>query len=138
MEKIFINLPVKNVKASINFYTQMGFTANPLFSFDDQKCVAWSEQIYVMLQTHDMFKSGSEKHIPDTINHATATFTLPVENINRVNEIIENGLKAGGKESKPMRDEGFMKVRTIEDPDGHHWSIIYLNVDKFKETTGKQ
>lgn len=138
MKQIFINLPVKDVNASMNFYAALGFTENPLFSFDDQKCMVWTEQIYVMLQSYEMFKSGNIKSLPDTKNNTIATFTLPVESLDKVNEIIENGLKAGGTESIPMIDEGFMQVRNIEDLDGHHWGIIYLEIDKFKQMTGKE
>lgn len=134
MKQIFINLPVKDVEASMNFYTQIGFTVNPLFTFDDQKCMVWSDQIYLMLQTHEMFKSGNKKNLPDPKHNTIATFTLPVESLDSVNEIIENGLKAGGTESTPMIDEGFMQVRNIEDLDGHNWGIIYLDLNKFKET----
>ena len=61
MKQIFINLPVKNVEASMGFYTQLGFTINPLFTFDDQKCMVWSEQIYVMLQTYENVQIGEQK-----------------------------------------------------------------------------
>jgi predicted lactoylglutathione lyase len=137
MKQIFINLPVKNVEASMDFYIQLGFTVNPLFTFDDQKCMVWSEQIYVMLQSFEMFKSGNKKNMPDPTKNTIATFTLPVESIERLNEIIENGLKAGGTEPTPMVDEGFMKVRNIEDLDGHNWGVICLDLVKFKEMTGK-
>ena len=50
---------------------------------------------------------------------------------------MEKGLKAGGTESIPMIDEVFMQVRNIEDLDGHNWGIIYLDIDKFKQMTGK-
>ena len=138
MKQIFINLPVKDVEASMNFYSQLGFTLNPLFTFDNQKCMVWSDQIYVMLQTLQMFKSGNKKNITDPKENVIATFTLPVESLDKVNEIIENGLKAGGTEPTPMLDEGFMQVRNIEDLDGHHWGVIYLDVNKFKEITGKR
>ena len=137
MKQIFINLPVKDVEASMNFYTKLGFTVNPLFTFDDQKCMIWSDQIYLMLQTYQMFKSGNKKNLPDTKENAIATFTLPVESLDRVNEIIENGLKAGGVERTPMLDEGFMQIRNIEDLDGHNWGIIYLDIEKFKKTMGR-
>lgn len=121
----------------MGFYTQLGFTVNPLFTFDDQKCMVWSDQIYVMLQSLGKFKSGSRKDIADPQKNTIATFTLPVENLDRLNEVVENGLKAGGKEPAPMLDEGFMQVRNIEDLDGHHWAIIYLDIDKFKKMTGR-
>ena len=137
MKQIFINLPVKDVEASQNFYMELGFIVNPLFTFDDQKCMVWSDQIYIMLQSYDMFKSGNKKNLPDPATNTIATFTLPVENIQKLNEIIENGLKAGGKETTPLIDEGFMVIRNIEDLDGHNWGIICLDIDKFKELRGK-
>src|ERR1700712_2477772 len=133
MKQIFINLPVKDVEASMDFYIQLGFTVNPLFTFDDQKCMVWTDQIYVMLQTVEMFKSGNKKHVADPKENTIATFTLPVESLDRLNEIIENGLKAGGTEPTQTIDEGFMQVRNIEDLDGHNWGIIFLDIDKFKK-----
>jgi uncharacterized protein len=137
MKQIFINLPVKNPEAAMNFYSQIGFTVNPLFTFDDQKCMVWSDQIYVMLQSLEMFKSGNKKNIADPKENTIATFTLPVESLDRLNEIVENGLKAGGTESTAMIDEGFMQVRNIEDLDGHQWGIIFLDIEKFRKATGK-
>ena len=137
MRQLFINLPVKDVDAAMLFYTQLGFTVNPLFTFNDQKCMVWSDQIYVMLQTVDMFKSGNKKNLADPKQNTIASFTLPVESLNQLNEIMENGLRAGGTERTPAIDEGFMQVRNIEDPDGHLWGILYLDLEKFKKRTGK-
>lgn len=137
MKQIFINLPVKDVNASMNFYLQLGFTVNPLFTFDDQKCMVWTDQIYVMLQTLEMSKTGEKKNIADPKINRIATFTLPVESLDKVNEIMENGLKAGGTETTELIDEGFMQIRNIEDLDGHNWAIIHLDVEDFKKRTGK-
>lgn len=137
MKQIFINLPVKNVENSMNFYTALGFTVNPLFTFDDQKCMVWSDQIYVMLQTIEMSKNGEKKNIVDSKNNRIATFTLPVESLDKVNEIMQKGLNGGGTELTEPIDEGFMQVRNIEDPDGHNWGIIFLDIEKFKKMTGK-
>ena len=133
MKQIFINLPVKDAVASMKFYVQLGFTNYPLFTDEDQKCMVWSDQIYVMLQTQESFKSFTRKPIPDTKNNIAATYTLPVESLEMVNEIVERGLKAGGTESMPILDEGFMQVRVIEDLDGHTWGIIHLDLNKFKK-----
>ena len=137
MKQIFINLPVKDVEASMHFYKQLGFTLNPLFTFDDQKCMVWSDYAYVMLQTYDMFQSGNNKSMPDPKSNTTATFTLPVESLDMLNGIVGNGLKAGGTELTATFDEGFMHVRNIEDLDGHIWGIIHLDMEKFKAMTGK-
>lgn len=137
MKQIFINLPVKNVEASMNFYGQLGFTVNPLFTFENQKCMIWTDQIYLMLQTLEMSKSGQKKNIADPKTTRIATFTLPVESFDKVNEIVEKGLEAGGTEPTGLIDEGFMQIRNIEDLDGHNWGIIFLDIEKFKKMTGK-
>ena len=138
MKQIFINLPVGNLAASVNFYCELGFSPNPLFTFDNQKCMVWGEHIYLMLQTFEMFKSGNSKNLPDSTKNTINTFTLPVESFEKVNELVENALEAGGKQTIPMIDEGFMQVRTIEDPDGHTWGIMYLNLERFLEMRGKK
>ncbi len=134
MKQIFINLPVENVEKSMLFYTQLGFTNKALFSDDQQKCMVWSEHIYVMLIAQEKFKSYSKKPISGNKNTVDAYFTLPVESLDRVNEIVDSGLKAGGKEPTSMIDEGFMQIRKIEDFDGHIWDIIYMDLGKFRKS----
>ncbi|NBT08912.1 MAG: glyoxalase/bleomycin resistance/extradiol dioxygenase family protein [Chitinophagia bacterium] len=137
MKQVFINLPVKDVNKSMEFYKALGFVVNPLFTFDDQKCLCWSDSIYLMLQNHEMFISGINKNFPDPKQNVTATFTLPVDSLEILNNIIENGIKAGGTVPNAMVDEGFMLLRNIEDLDGHNWGIIHLDIEKFKQMRGK-
>lgn len=137
MKQIFINLPVKDVTASMHFYTEIGFTVNPLFTFDDQKCMVWSEQVYVMLQKIEMFQSGNSKELPEAKQFAIATFTLPVDSVDQMNEMADKAIKAGATETTPAIDEGFMQVRNIEDLDGHNWAIIYLDMTRFKAMKAK-
>ena len=131
--QIFINLPVKDQEKSVNFYSELGFTINPEFTDENQKCMVWSEHIYVMLQSQAMFRSYIKKQMPDPKKYQAASYTLPVESFDEVNKTVEKGLKAGGIEPIPMIEETFMKVRTIEDPDGHTWGIIHLDMQKFRD-----
>ncbi|HEY5826112.1 MAG TPA: glyoxalase/bleomycin resistance/extradiol dioxygenase family protein [Cyclobacteriaceae bacterium] len=130
MKQIFINLPVADVEKSMNLYTQLGFTNNPEFTDDHQKCMVWCEQVYVMLHTRKTIPYSNGKHV--------ASYTLPVESLDKVNEIIASGLKAGGTEPIPMIDEGFMQIRRIEDFDGHIWDIIFLDMVTFRKTVQKR
>ncbi|MEZ5103022.1 MAG: hypothetical protein R2757_00875 [Draconibacterium sp.] len=129
--QIFINLAVKDVYKSMDFYTRMGFTNNPQFSDENGKCMVWNDHIFVMLLTHDKFNSFANKPIADTKNHIAALFSLSVENLDKVNEIVENGLAAGGSEPVPFEDYGFMQKRNIEDFDGHTWEIFCMDMGKF-------
>lgn len=132
MKQVFINLPVSDLDKSKHFYTKLGFTNFPLFTGENQVCMAWSEDILVMLQSQIFFNLGSSKTIAETKNQLSATFTLPVESLEKVNEMMEKGLLAGGYEPIPMIEESYMHVRTLEDLDGHLWSFIHLDLGKFK------
>jgi predicted lactoylglutathione lyase len=130
-KQIFINLAVKELQKSMDFYTALGFTNNPQFSDDNGKCMVWSENIFVMLLTHEKFASFATKPIADTKSNLAAIFSLSTDSIDEVNNIVTNGLKAGGTEPSEMRDYGFMQQRTIEDFDGHTWEVFYMDISKF-------
>jgi predicted lactoylglutathione lyase len=131
--QIFINLAVQDLNKSMNFYSKLGFTNNPQFSDDTAKCMVWSDNIFVMIMTHDKFKTFATKPIADTKNNLAGLFALSVESLDRVNEIADNGLSEGGIEPTPFKDHGFMQQRTIEDPDGHTWEIFYMDLSKFPQ-----
>jgi predicted lactoylglutathione lyase len=130
-KQIFINLAVKDLQRSMDFYTALGFTNNPQFSDDSGKCMVWSENIFVMILTHEKFAGFATKPIADTSSNVAGLFSLSVDSVDGVNKIVTNGLKAGGTEPNEMRDYGFMQQRTIEDPDGHTWEIFYMDISKF-------
>ncbi len=130
-KQIFINLAVKDLQKSMDFYTALGFTNNPQFSDDAGKCMVWCENIFVMILTHEKFKIFATKPIADTKTNAAALFSLSVDSIEEVNKIVNEGVKAGGVEPSEMKDYGFMQQRTIEDFDGHTWEVFYMDITKF-------
>jgi len=130
-KQIFINLAVSDLQKSMDFYTALGFTNNPQFSDDTAKCMVWSENIFVMIMTHEKFSTFATKPIADTKSNLAGLYSLSVESINEVNSILTNGLKAGGTEPNEMRDYGFMQQRTIEDFDGHTWEVFCMDITKF-------
>lgn len=132
-KQIFINLAVKDLQKSMDFYTALGFTNNPQFSDDEGKCMVWSENIYLMLLTHNKFATFATKPIADTKSKVAGLFSLSFESVDEVNEVMENGLKAGGIEPAEMKDYGFMQQRTIEDFDGHTWEIFYMDMSKIQQ-----
>jgi len=130
-KQIFINLAVKDVQKSMDFYTALGFKNNPQFSDESGRCMVWSENIFVMIMTHEKFASFATKPIADTKEKLAGLFSLSVESVEEMNSIMENGLKAGGCEPHPLRDYSFMQQRTIEDFDGHTFEIFYMDMSKF-------
>ena len=130
-KQIFINLAVKDLQKSMDFYTALGFTNNPQFSDNAGKCMVWSENIFVMLLTHDKFKTFATKPIADTKSNLAGLFSLSMDSLEQVNNVVNNGLKAGGTEPNELRDYGFMQQRTIEDFDGHTWEVFFMDMSKF-------
>ena len=130
-KQVFINLAVKDLQKSVDLYTALGFTNNPQFSDETGKCMVWSENIFVMLLSHEKFKNFTTKPIADTKSAIAGLFSLSVGSVDEVNSMMANGLKAGGIEPNEMRDYGFMQQRTIEDPDGHTWEVFYMDISKF-------
>lgn len=129
-KQLFINLAVKDLQKSVNFYTALGFTNNPQFSDDTAKCMVWSESIFVMLLTHEKFATFATKPISDTKSNLAGLFSLSFNSLEEVNNTMQSGLKAGGSEPVEMKDYGFMQQRTIEDFDGHTWEFFYMDMSK--------
>ena len=132
-KQIFINLAVKDLQKSMDFYTALGFSNNPQFSDDTGKCMVWSENIFVMIMTHEKFKNFATKPIADTKLNLAGLFSLSVDSVDEMNSILSKGLYAGGTEPTEMKDYGFMQQRTIEDIDGHTWEIFYMDITKFPQ-----
>ena len=130
-KQVFINLAVKDLQKSMDFYAALGFTNNPQFSDDTAKCMVWSENIFVMIMSHEKFAGFATKPIADTKSNLAGLFSLSTNSFDEVNNIVTNGLKAGGIEPNEMRDYGFMQQRTIEDFDGHTWEVFYMDISKF-------
>lgn len=130
-KQIFINLAVKDLQKSMDFYTALGFTNNPQFSDDTGKCMVWSDTIFVMLLTHEKFSSFTAKPIADTKSSIAGLFSLSTDSVDEMNKIMADGLKAGGIEPNEIKDYGFMQQRTLEDFDGHTWEVFYMDISKF-------
>ncbi|MNI09082.1 Glyoxalase-like domain protein [compost metagenome] len=124
--KIFVNLPVKNLSASIDFFTKMGFDFNPQFTDDNATCMVISEHIFVMLLVEDYFKTFTKKDIADATKSTEAIIALAVENREKVDELVHKALSAGGQPSNDAVDHGFMYTWSFQDLDGHLWELFYM------------
>ena len=128
--QIFINLPVNDLDKSFEFYTKMGFTNNPQFSDETAKCMVFSDEIFVMILTHEKFKQFATKPISNASKSTAVLLSLSVESLEKVHEIVDNAVSAGGIEPVPFKDYGFMQQRTVEDVDGHTWEIFYMDMSQ--------
>lgn len=124
--KIFVNLPVKDLNRSIDFFTRLGFTFNPQFTDETATCMVVSEDIFVMLLTHDKFKTFTPKEICDSTKSTEVLVCLSLESRARVGEMVRKAVAAGGSTYNDPQDHGFMYAHGFQDLDGHIWELIYM------------
>jgi len=127
INNIFINLPVKDLEKSKAFFEALGCTINKQFTDETAASVVIGGNIFAMLLTYDKWKMFSDKPIVDANKSSEVIIALGVDSKEEVNRIADAAVKAGGKETRPPADYGFMQQRVFEDLDGHHWEVIYMN-----------
>lgn len=125
--KIFMNLPVKDLKRAMAFYESLGWKHNPQFTDETAASIVISEEIYVMLLTHEKFSQFTDKKIADSAKSAQMILALSVDTKDDVHKLVDAALKAGATEPRPLTDYGFMIYRTFEDLDGHIWEILFMD-----------
>jgi predicted lactoylglutathione lyase len=125
--KIFVNLPVKDLKKSMSFFKTLGYGFNEQFTDETAACMVITEDIYAMLLTEAKFKDFTGKPIADATKVTEVLTALSVESRARVDAIVDTALKAGATEAREAMDYGFMYGRSFNDLDGHIWEIIYMD-----------
>ena len=130
--KIFVNLPVKDLNNTIDFFTKLGFKFNPQFTDENATCMIVGEDIFVMLLVEKFFKTFTKKEICDTSKDTEVIVALSVESREKVDQMINKALESGGKESREPQDHGWMYGRSFEDINKHLWEIIYMDESAVK------
>jgi predicted lactoylglutathione lyase len=126
---IFVNLPVADLSRAKAFYESIGFTNNPQFTDETAACMVFSEAINVMLLTHEKFMHFSPKPIA---SRDTCEVLLAISADDRagVDAMVDAAGAGGGKaDAFPKQDYGWMYSRNYEDPDGHIWEVVWMDVE---------
>lgn len=126
---VFINLPVTDLARSTRFYEAIGCERNAQFSNDQAAMLVWSDTIAFMLLSHDFYASFTPKPIADA--HATSEVLICLSRDSReeVDAITEAAVAAGGRgDIRPAQDMPFMYGRSFEDPDGHIFEPMWMDV----------
>jgi predicted lactoylglutathione lyase len=126
--KIFVNLPVKDLNKSVEFFTKLGFTFNPQFTSESATSMIVSDDIYVMLLVEPYFKSFTKKEICDTANSTEAIICLSADSREEVDKFVSDAIAAGGSAPNPKQDHGFMYGHGFQDLDGHLWELAYMDL----------
>lgn len=128
MRMIFINLPVGDVARSTAFYEAIGFEKNPDFSNDVASAMRWSDAISVMLLDHSFYATFTDKPIADTHQVSAALLCLSFDDRASVDAIHAAAREAGGRETRAIVDQQFMYGGAFEDPDGHTWETVHMDM----------
>jgi len=126
-QQIFVNLPVKDLKRSVDFFTKLGYTFNPQFTDENATCMIVGDNLFVMLLTEKFFGSFTSKAIADT-SKATETLTcLSCDSKQQVDDLVAKARAGGARVPRTAQDHGFMYAHGYEDLDGHTWELVYMS-----------
>jgi predicted lactoylglutathione lyase len=125
--KIFVNLPVRDLKRSVEFFTRLGFSFNKQFTDDSATCMILSEEAYVMLLVEPRFRDFAKKPISDARTSTQGIFALSADSRAEVDELVKTAIAAGGTHAANPMDHGFMYGWSFFDVDGHHWEVMWMD-----------
>ena len=125
--KLFVNIAVKDLAKSMDFFSKLGFTFNKQFTDDKAACMVVSDQAYVMLLTEPFFKGFTRREPCDTLRATEAMLALSCESRAEVDAMVRKAIDAGGTHAMDPQDHGFMYGWSFYDPDGHHWEVMWMD-----------
>jgi uncharacterized protein len=127
-QMVFINLVVADLPTSMRFYEALGFTNNPQFTDETAACMVLSDSIFVMLLTQDKARQFTTRPLADPKAAIAALYCVSRDSRESVDAFADAALGSGGAEHHAAQDLGFMYSRSVEDPDGHVWEPLYMDM----------
>ena len=131
--QIFVNLPVKDLNKSIEFFTSLGYSFNPQFTNEQGASLVISDNIFFMLLTEPFFKSFIKKDIADAAKVAETINCISVDSREAVDEMVRKAVAAGATVPNEKQDYGWMYGHGFQDLDGHLWEFTYMDMSGIPE-----
>jgi predicted lactoylglutathione lyase len=125
--KIFVNLAVRDLDKSKDFFRELGFTFNAQFTDEKAACMIISEEAYVMLLTEPFFKGFTKRAVADTSKATEALLALSCDSKEEVIDIVNKAIAGGGAHAMEAQDHGFMYAWSFYDLDNHHWEVLWMD-----------
>ncbi len=125
--QIYVNLPVKHLQRSQDFFASMGYSFEPRFTDENAACLIIDENIYVMLLSEPFFKGSTPKQVADASKTTEVLMGISAECRERVDERVGMAVGAGGRQYSQPKDYGFMYQHGFEDLDGHMWELVWMD-----------
>jgi len=124
---MFVNLPVRDLKRSVAFFTKLGFTFEPRFTDENATCMIVGGDAFVMLLVEPFFKTFTRRQLCDTRTHTEGLFAISAGSRAEVDHLVKTAVAAGGDYAVDPQDHGFMYGWSFYDPDGHHWEVFWMD-----------
>jgi predicted lactoylglutathione lyase len=124
---LFINLSVKDLARTREFWTLLGFSFEPKFTDKNAACMIIGKELYAMMLTEEFFLGFTKKPIPDPAMGHEAIMALSVGSRVEVDELGDKALGCGGSRANAPYDHGFMYGRSFLDPDSHMWEVFWMD-----------
>ncbi|SHF81633.1 VOC family protein [Flavobacterium defluvii] len=131
--KMYLNLAVKDLHKSVNFFNELGFSTNLKFTNEKAACIIIGENINIMLLVEEFYQTFTDKQICNSHTTSEALISISLPSKKEVDEMVVKAVKAGGTDYKRSQDYGWMYQKTFLDPDGHHWEIFYMDESQIPE-----
>jgi len=125
--KMFVNLPVRDLNKSMEFFRKLGFDFNQQFTDDKAACMVVSQDGFVMLLTEPFFKTFTRNALCDTRTATEGLFALSCESRAEVDDLVRKAVAAGGTHAVDPMDHGFMYAWSFYDLDRHHWEVLWMD-----------
>ena len=125
--KLFVNLAVKDLDRAVGFFTALGFSFNPQFTDETTTCMLIGEDAYAMLLVEPRFKEFTQRELVDPSRQVEALLAVSADSREEVDALAEKALASGGSAAGEPTDHGFMYERGFHDPDGHQWSVFWMD-----------
>ena len=125
--KLFVNVPVRDVQRSIDFFEALGFTFNAQFTDATATCMLVGEDAYFMLLDRERFAGFSKRPTGDARTETSALFAISVNSREEVDAVVKKAIAAGGSHAADPQDHGFMYAWSFYDLDGHHWEVFWMD-----------
>jgi len=135
VKEFWINLPVKDIKKSREFFTAIGFSFSEGPGNSDESAVllVGSKNMVVMLFEESVFRGFTGNQVTDLTNSCEVLFSIDAESPKEIDNLADKVLAAGGKLfSKPAENQGWMYGCGFTDLDGHRWNVLHMDMAKWE------
>ncbi|MEU3020494.1 MULTISPECIES: VOC family protein [unclassified Nocardiopsis] len=127
--QMFLNLPVKDLDRSVDFFTRLGFTFDPHFTDEKATRMIVGPEVSVMLLVEEFFATFTLTPVADASASTEVIVAVSAEDREDVDRLVDTALAHGAGRARDTEDHGFMYGRSFVDPDGHLWEVVWMSAE---------